>query len=1442
MNACEAACRDFTFGPDWECWRVTFSRRLLTVGAGLCALFLAGAGSVSAAPLWRDQNEGALRAALSPARAASARRGVVPTAYRTLEIDLPAMRARLAAAPRERVATLAEGGVEITLPLPYGGFGRFLVLESPIMEEGLAARYPELKTFVAQGVDDPSATARLDLSPQGFRAYVLSARGQFVIDPYWQDDDSLCISYYLRHAAPPSQPWTCGVQEGDRSIFPGREARQPQRPTGASLRTYRLAVGATGEYSAAVAGTALPSKAGTLSAVVTIINRVNAIYERDLALRFVLVANTDALIFLDPATDGYSNFAQSTLLNENQGKCDTLIGSANYDVGHVFDTLSTGLAFVGAACLNGSKAKGASGRGTLGTDAFAVKIVAHELGHQLGAAHSFNGLFGSCAPARVAGSAYEVGSGSTIMGYAGVCGSANLQATTDDYLHTTTYEAQDNLIAGSGACAAVVATGNSPPVIAALTSRVIPARTPFALTASASDADGDTLTYCWEECDLGPGQDPTESPRDNGSAPLFRSFEPSLSPVRIFPSLTYILNNANVPPATVGGFASGEFLPTTTRTLTFRVTVRDNRAGGGGSDYAQLTVQSVDTGAAFAITSQNTAATIAAGTPFNVTWQVAGTTGNGINCANVDILYSTDGGLTFPVTLAAGVANNGSRSVTIPNVASSATTLGRLQVRASDNIFFDLNDANLTVTTSNSAPTLSLTAPTVTVSRGAAAAVVANVGTASDANGHALSISLAGVPFGATVTPSLAAGTVSISAQASCACDAGGPLTLTVTDSLGATTTGTINLVVTANPAPTVGNFLAAVNVPRGGVRILSPNAAPADANGNLGASPFRVQPETLPGGGTVSVDAAGAVTVAPGPAATLGPTTIYVTVQDQCGAAATRSFDLNVTAATGPLATALSPAAPSAESCGPGNGFVDPGELVTISLPLRNDGSTPLGSLVATLQAGGGLKPVGAGTQMYGAIAQGQTVARDFTFIANGPCGATVQVALQLQDGATDLGLASFPLVLGGRVPATFALERFDSVTPPALPAGWTSTVVSGPVGPWTTTSVNPDSAPNCAINLNPNGSAAETRLDSPPILLTPGTNQLRFRQAVFLATSGLSAFDAAVLEVSLEGGPFLDIQGVGGVFTAGGYTHTVSPSALGPIAAGRGCWSGTQSYFTSQVTLPAEYSGREVRFRFRLAWYASNFTTGLNWRIDTIDLLGTAPDCCSAAPQFVSSAPATPVVVGVPYVHTFVATGNPTFALSGGALPPGLSLSPGGVLAGTPSSAGTGFFPNVTVTASNGLPGDASQTFSLSAVTRVASYLAGFGLSGPEALLTADPNADGVFNLLAYALGLNPTLPRAQFLPVAAIQNYAGVPYASLTFQRSSVATDLTYFVEASGDLQSWNVIATSIGGAPTTGPGFVQETGSAPTFQVEVRDTVPVDPPTGGPRFLRLRITTP
>lgn len=1423
------------------------------------AVVEASPGTLSSDPagLWRPVDEAAVVArrasTLGVSRAGGADRFLVPSETRTFLLDRRATEARLAAVPQEAAGPLTEVGEEIALPTPSGGFARFLIVESPLMEPKLAGAFPELRTFLVQGIDDPAASGRLDLTPTGFRGVILTPEGSYFIDPYWKGDAEVHQVYYRRKFADlkKAAAFSCGVIGGAKTVadlereaelFDRSLSSTAARPTGATLRTYRAAVAATAEYSAAVSGTTPGNKLTALSNLITTVNRVSAIYERDLSIRLVLVANNDQLVFLDGATDGYTNSDGASLLTENQTKLDTVIGSANYDIGHVFSTGGGGLAGLGVVCRAGLKAQGETGSPTPRGDPYDVDYVAHEMGHQFGGNHPFNGTSSNCSGGnRNATTAYEVGSGTTIMAYAGICSPQDIAPNSDDYFHTVSYDEIDTYTSTTATCSVSTVTGNSVPVIAVLTNRVIPANTPFALTASATDANGDTLTYCWEEFDRGAAQDPTAAPRDNGSSPIFRSFHPSRNPTRLFPSLTYILNNANVPPATVGSYASGEFLPTTNRTMTYRVTVRDNRAGGGGSNWASMTVQSVNTGAAFAITSNNTTSTIAAGASVPLTWNVAGTTANGINCSNVRITLSTDGGQTFPIELLASTPNDGSESVVIPNVAQVATSQARLKVEAVGNVFFDINDANLTITSSVAAPTFTVSS-SVTVVRGAATATTSTVGTVGGT--APFTATVLDAPSDATVTAAVTGTSVAVTAQAACALTTTNtsrtyPMTVVITDGNGSKISRSVNLIVQPNAAPSVGTYAAASVSIGGGAVVVTPSAGPTDTNGNLPASPFTVTPATLPGGGTVTINqTTGAVTITPTAGTTAGARTIRVAITDSCGATLLREFTATAVL-SGSAIAAGGAASITLEGCAPTNNAIDPGESVTVSLPLLNSGgASTTGAVTAVLLPTGGVTNP-SGVQSYGTLAAGGSASRTFSFTASGTCGGTLTLTLDVQDTVRSYGTVTYVLTFGVSGTNGLFSQNFDSVVAPALPSGWTSAVASGAMVNWATSTTTPDTAPN-AVFATPVTTSSEVVLTSPSIAIPAGAAslQLQFKHRWSLETN----YDGGVLEIATGAGGFADILAAGGSFAAGGYTSTIDTGFGNPLA-GRSAWSGSANaaYTTTTVNLPSSLAGQSVRFRFRLGSDTSTVASGTTWRIDSLVLQSSGSSCasCAVAPTFTSAAPAVPVVASRAYSHQFTASGSPaaTFSLTGGTLPPGLSLTTGGLLSGTVTAPGNGSYPGITVTAANGTLPNATQTFSLPVVTRATDFIASYGYSGANALDDADPDGDGTVNLLEYAIGSVPNAPDRAAIVADTVVN-AGSTYLRLTFPRSSLATDLSYIVEtaASPDAVTWTEVARSDAGAALSGAGALSDSGTAPSFTCSARDTTALG---GVNRYIRLRI---
>lgn len=647
---------------------------------GAAVLYLTTMPSAAEESIWQTVDEAALAGR-------GFNRVIEPTAYRLVEADTVRLRDRLAQASFPDSLDGPNNGLILELPLPEGQNGRFLITRAEIMAPELAAQLPDVQTFRGQGIDDPTAVAVLDWTPHGFHAMILSAARTVYIDPYAQGTTNFYMSY--DKGAAPDHP---GVIELAPVFYEEKESSGDLKvsgggiSSGSDLRTYRLAVAATGEYTQFHGGTKPLGQA----AIVTAVNRVAGIYEREVAVSFTIVANNMDVVYTNASTDPYTNSNGFAMLSQNQSNLDTVIGTAAYDVGHVFSTGGGGVAGVGVICNATNKARGVTGLPSPTGDPFYVDFVSHELGHQFSARHTFNSEDGFCAGNGTASSAYEPGSGSTIMAYAGICDADDLQSNSDDYFHVNSFDQiRSHVTVGSGAaCGTVTPTGNTPPIAdGGADGFTIPINTPFTLTGSGSDVDGGTLTYNWEQFDLGPAGSPN-SP--SGNAPIFRSFPASTSPSRTFPQWSDLVNNTQT---------LGEILPGYTRDLTFRLTVRDNQAGGGGVNYDEIGISVTNSAGPFLVTEPNTAVTWNYSTSQTVNWDVANTDQAPISCATVDIFLSIDGGLTYPITLLSGTANDGAATITVPNVDS---TQARVQVACADNIFFDISDTNFSV--SSAAP------------------------------------------------------------------------------------------------------------------------------------------------------------------------------------------------------------------------------------------------------------------------------------------------------------------------------------------------------------------------------------------------------------------------------------------------------------------------------------------------------------------------------------------------------------------------------------------------------------------------------------------------------------------------------------------------------------------------------------------------------------------
>ncbi|HLM59974.1 MAG TPA: zinc-dependent metalloprotease family protein, partial [Pyrinomonadaceae bacterium] len=535
----------------------------------LSVVFVAGQGKPSTPnKLWREADDAALQQR-------QLERVIIPNAYRAFTLDKTALKNVLRKAPLEFTEAARNNSEEITIPMPDGTFARFSIEESPIVESGLAAKYPEIKTYRGRGIDDPTLSARFDFLPKGFHGIIFSSKGTILVDPYAVGDTGNYISYY-KHEVERTGEFACRFKDEVEQL-PSALGFAPDAPSvgsGTNLRTYRLALAATAEYTDVfrVAGdTNAQAKARALSEMIIIMNRVNGVYERDVAIRMILVNNQDSIIYTDSATDPYTNENGSAMLGQNQANLDSVIGDANYDIGHVFSTGGGGIAGLGVPCRSNLKARGVTGSPYPIGDPFSIDYVAHEIGHQFGAHHTFNTGAGSCGAQRTAGAAYEPGSGITIMAYAGLCGSQNLALNSIDTFHVKSIEqiVQYSTSGLGNGCSVSTATGNALPEVSVESGFNLPKQTPFYLTATASDANNDPLTYDWQQYDLGAASMSAagNSDADGQERPLFRPYLPTTEATRMFPSKQFILNNANVPPTSTGGRLTGEILPSMTRTM-----------------------------------------------------------------------------------------------------------------------------------------------------------------------------------------------------------------------------------------------------------------------------------------------------------------------------------------------------------------------------------------------------------------------------------------------------------------------------------------------------------------------------------------------------------------------------------------------------------------------------------------------------------------------------------------------------------------------------------------------------------------------------------------------------------------------------------------------------------------------------------------------------------
>ncbi|MCH9661400.1 MAG: T9SS type A sorting domain-containing protein, partial [Bacteroidetes bacterium] len=613
-------------------------------------------------------------------------RNSMPTQYSLLELNTTSFASVLLDAPSRKLTN--ESTTIISLPTDQGKLQDFKVLEASVFSDDLKAQFPQIKSYVAQGITDPSAIARFSVSPGGVHVMISSPKYKTIyIDPY-TTNKQFYIHYSKKDVPSDPNSFECQVENTVSNYVEEGDSNANKNADDGMLRTFRLALAGTGEYSTfhwnnqGVPNSAddATKKAAVLVGMNTTMTRVNGVFERDVALTMEIIGNNTDIIYLNSGSDPYTNNDPFALLGENQANLDAVIGNANYDIGHVFSTQGGGVAQLNSPCVNGLKAQGVTGIPTPIGDFYDIDYVAHEMGHQFGANHPQNN---NCQRSSVS---IEPGSASTIMGYAGIC-APNVQNNSDDYFNgVSIIEMWNNISGGASTCAAQTATNNDPPEINNSGGFFIPPSTPFVLSGDATDPNsGDVLTYCWEQVDTTPAPMPPVNTSTAG--PLFRSLDPNISPDRYMPAL----------PTVVGGATQStwEVVPTVQRSMAFRLTVRDNVLNGGASASELIGVTTIGGTGPFVVTSQATNEDWVLGSEQTVTWDVAGTDAAPISAANVDIIVSLDGGVSFDTAIVSGVPNNGSATFTVPNIPN--TTEARVMVKASDNLFYNINPTDFTI-------------------------------------------------------------------------------------------------------------------------------------------------------------------------------------------------------------------------------------------------------------------------------------------------------------------------------------------------------------------------------------------------------------------------------------------------------------------------------------------------------------------------------------------------------------------------------------------------------------------------------------------------------------------------------------------------------------------------------------------------------------------------
>lgn len=599
-------------------------------------------------------------------------------------LDIDQLKLQLKNAPVSETGMAVFSNTTIEIPTLDGHFEKYAIYETSNMAPELAARFPEIKSYRGRSLNEANKTLSFGLSPKGISMIIFAQNKKpVVIEPANISGTIYLVSPAVTELLPENGALNCHMENEDGSLL--KNTTHPTDNTDdRKFRTFRLAVTADGEFSAYHGGTV----AGSLAAINNLMSFINPVYERDLSIHMNLIANTDAVIYLDAATDPYTAPANATiglllgntLNSQTQTTLTQTIGEANYDIGILFTNQSGGgnAGKIAAICVDGGATitpppaigykivlgKGSAYAGPVngtGPQGYIYSmVIAHEMGHQYGANHTFSRPEGTTST----GASREPGSGSTIMAYPGVTGSYDvLDKHSDQFLHYSI--SQINNYIKTTTCAAITNIANNPPVVSAGNDFTIPKGTAFKLTATASDPDNNALTYSWEESDI---VDPATSPanysypdRMSTLTPNFRVYQPSSSPTRYLPPLEEVLDGSL--------YNTWNMVSDVNRTMKFISLVRDNSASGGQTATDEVSVNVDATTGPFKITSIALNQNYPSGSSHQLQWDVNGTNAAPLNTQSVNILVSTDGGNTF-TTLVANTPNDGQEAITIPATSS----------------------------------------------------------------------------------------------------------------------------------------------------------------------------------------------------------------------------------------------------------------------------------------------------------------------------------------------------------------------------------------------------------------------------------------------------------------------------------------------------------------------------------------------------------------------------------------------------------------------------------------------------------------------------------------------------------------------------------------------------------------------------------------------------